>query len=172
MQGVSVAETRTSPVTIRPARAGDEAGIVDLIVPIQSGEFGFSITAADQPDLADIDGFYRQGAGAFWVAEDDGRIVGTIALKDFGDGQGALRKMFVAVSHRGAIYGIAQRLLDTLFAHAKVNGLSVVLLGTTDRFLAAHRFYEKNAFSAINASDLPPAFPRMALDTRFYRRVV
>ena len=167
-----MAETRTSRVRIRPARAGDETGIIDLIVPIQSGEFGFSITAADQPDLEDIDGFYRQGSGEFWVAEDDGRIVGTIALKDIGDGQGALRKMFVSVSHRGANYGIAQRLLDSLFVHAAVNGFSVVLLGTTDRFLAAHRFYEKNGFSAITPEDLPPAFPRMALDTRFYRRLV
>ncbi|TCM57375.1 N-acetylglutamate synthase-like GNAT family acetyltransferase [Rhizobium sp. PP-F2F-G48] len=165
-------EVADAVITIRAAGAGDEAGIVELIVPIQSGEFGFSITAADQPDLGDIDGFYRQGAGEFWVADDGGRIVGTIALKDLGDGQGALRKMFVAASHRGATHGIAQRLLDTLLSHATAKGFSAVLLGTTDRFLAAHRFYEKNGFELIDAGDLSAAFPRMALDTRFYRRTV
>ncbi|KQS74553.1 GNAT family acetyltransferase [Rhizobium sp. Leaf384] len=159
---------------LRPARAGDESGIVALILPIQAGEFGFSITAADQPDLADIDGFYRRGRGGFWVADDGGRIVGTIALRDLGDGQGALRKMFVAASHRGASHrgsshrgssdrglgdGIAQRLLDILVQHAAANGFSVIVLGTTDRFVAAHRFYEKNGFATVDAGDLPAGFP-------------
>ncbi len=165
-------DTPLKHATIRPAGAGDHAGIIDLIVPIQVDEFGFAITAADQPDLADIEGFYCQGRGGFWVAEDDCRIVGTIALKDIGNGQGALRKMFVAVNHRGAAHGIAQRLLDTLFSHAAAEGVAIVLLGTTDRFLAAHRFYEKNGFSAIDAGGLPEAFPRMPVDTRFYRRLV
>lgn len=161
-------------VILRPARAGDESGIVALILPIQAGEFGFSITAADQPDLADIDGFYRRGRGGFWVADDGGRIVGTIALRDLGDGQGALRKMFVAASHRGASHrgsshrgssdrglgdGIAQRLLDILVQHAAANGFSVIVLGTTDRFVAAHRFYEKNGFATVDAGDLPAGFP-------------
>lgn len=157
-------------ITIRQAVAGDEGEIIALILPIQSEEFGFSITAADQPDLSDIDGFYRAGPGGFWVAEANGRIVGTIALKDIGTGQGALRKMFVAASHRGL--GVADALLQTLVAHAADNGFHAILLGTTDRFVAAHRFYEKNGFTAIAVEDLPQAFPRMTLDTRFYRRIV
>ena len=43
-----------------------------------------------------------------------------------------------------------------------------MLLGTTDKFLAVHRFYEKNGFRAVPPEDLPPEFPRMAVDTRFY----
>jgi RimJ/RimL family protein N-acetyltransferase len=45
-----------------------------------------------------------------------------------------------------------------------------VLLGTTERFHAAHRFYERNGFKRIAVIDLPATFPRMAVDTRFYRR--
>jgi hypothetical protein len=47
-----------------------------------------------------------------------------------------------------------------------------IFLGTTGKFLAAHRFYEKNAFTEIDAAELPPAFPRMAVDTKFYRMVL
>jgi N-acetylglutamate synthase-like GNAT family acetyltransferase len=159
-------------ITIRPAGAGDGGEIIALILPIQSEEFGFSITAADQPDLSDIDGFYRAGHGGFWVAEAGGRVVGTIALKDIGEGQGALRKMFVAASHRGRDLGVAGALLQTLMAHAAENGLHTILLGTTERFVAAHRFYEKNGFTSITADGLPQAFPRMALDTRYYRRIL
>jgi hypothetical protein len=31
---------------------------------------------------------------------------------------------------------------------------------TTEKFLAAHRFYERNGFQQMAASELPPSFPR------------
>lgn len=149
----------------RPAAAA-------LIVAIQSGEYGIAITLADQPDLVDVDGFYRGGRGNFWVALDGDDVVGTIALKDIGNDQAALRKMFVAASHRGREQGVAKGLLDALFAWCSEQGLREVFLGTTERFVAAHRFYEKHGFAALDAGALPAAFPRMAVDSRFYRRAV
>jgi N-acetylglutamate synthase-like GNAT family acetyltransferase len=156
------------PVIFRPYQPGDESGIADLIVPIQREEFGIPITYAEQPDLRDIPGFYQQGAGEFWVAVDGGRIVGSISLKDIGDNAGALRKMFVAASHRGAPHRLAAGLLAVLLAHARDRDLRAVYLGTTAKFLAAHRFYEKSGFSLITPDELPPTFPRMAVDSRFY----
>ena len=32
------------------------------------------------------------------------------------------------------------------------------------------RFYEKNGFTALDPSELPTDFPRMAVDDRFYAR--
>ncbi|MEE4944850.1 hypothetical protein V2K24_05085 [Pseudomonas alliivorans] len=40
--------------------------------------------------------------------------------------------------------------------------------GTTDKFLAAHRFYEKHGFSEVARGNLPESFPLMAVDSRFY----
>ncbi len=153
---------------VRTFHPGDEDAVVGVILPIQREEFGFPITAADQPDLAAIPAWYQTGAGQFWLAELDGEAVGTIALKDIGDGAVALRKMFVKLNARGPA-GAAQALLDTALAHARGCGVKTVWLGTTDRFQAAHRFYEKNGFEVVEAQDLPAAFPRMAVDTRFYR---
>jgi GNAT superfamily N-acetyltransferase len=155
-------------VRIAPFTPADQPAILDLILSIQRDEYGIAISAADQPDLTDIDGFYLPGGGGFWVAHEDDRLVGTIALKDIGGGQAALRKMFVAASHRGATVGVAQGLLDTLIAAAGARGLSHIYLGTTNLFLAAHRFYEKNGFALVQPGTLPPAFPRMAVDSRFY----
>lgn len=149
------------------------AGVVDVILPIQQTEFGIPITLADQPDLHDIASFYQQGRGGFWVAlegDRDDTVVGTIALLDIGNGDGALRKMFVAASHRGKEYGTAARLLDTLLTHAGTHGMRRIWLGTTDKFLAAHRFYDKHGFEQVARQDLPAAFPVMAVDTRFYAR--
>ncbi|HMR33451.1 MAG TPA: GNAT family N-acetyltransferase [Geminicoccaceae bacterium] len=155
--------------TIRPWRPVDGAAVTELILPIQRQEFGIAITLADQPDLLDVPGFYLGGRGGFWVAEGGGRVVGTIALKDIGGGDAALRKMFVAAEFRGAGAGVARGLLAALLAHARRAGLERIWLGTTGKFLAAHRFYEKHGFTAVDAATLPAAFPRMAVDTRFYR---
>jgi GNAT superfamily N-acetyltransferase len=155
-------------IAIDTFRPGDEDAIIDLIVPIQSVEFGVAISADDQPDLRDIPSFYLPRRGGFWVARDGDDLVGTIALREFGDDRGALRKMFVAPDYRGPPHRLGQALLDTLLADARTNGLHQILLGTTDAFRAAHRFYERNGFAIIARTDLPDGFPLATVDTRFY----
>ena len=147
-------------------------GVGALIVGIQREEFGIPITLQDQPDLQNIPGFYQQGAGNFWVALAQGEVVGTVALLDLGNREGALRKMFVHANYRGREHGVSARLLETLFEWGRVRAVKIVYLGTTEKFLAAHRFYERNGFQQITADELPASFPRMALDTRFYRRAL
>jgi N-acetylglutamate synthase-like GNAT family acetyltransferase len=103
------------------------------------------------------------------VAVQGDQIVGTVGLKDIGNSQTALRKMFVAAEVRGREHGVAARLLDALFAHAREHHVTDVFLGPTDRFVAAHRFYEKNGFAEIRRDALPRSFPFMAVDSKFYR---
>lgn len=146
--------------------------IIDLILPIQTEEFKVAITACDQPDLQDIPGYYQHGAGNFWVAIIDNRVVGTIALSDIDNRQGALRKMFVHKDYRGKDYGVAQALLNTLLSWARENKLQEIFLGTTDQFHAAHRFYEKNHFQQVPVDSLPANFSRMAVDSIFYKQVL
>jgi N-acetylglutamate synthase-like GNAT family acetyltransferase len=144
------------------------AGVVAVILPIQQAEFDIPITLDAQPDLLDISAFYQQGHGNFWVALKDGKVVGTVALLDIGNGQAALRKMFVRAEYRGAEHRVANRLLETLITWSQVRGLQSIYLGTTSKFLAAHRFYEKNGFREVTSAELPTAFPVMAVDTKFY----
>ena len=63
---------------------------------------------------------------------------------------------------------MAGKLLDALLAHARVQGVSEIFLGTTEKFLAAHRFYEKKGFTELQKAALPKAFPMMAVDSKFY----
>lgn len=90
-----------------------------------------------------------------------------MALLDIGNQQGALRKMFVHANCRGAGHGVSARLLDTLLDWCREQGVKEVYLGTTEKFRAAHRFYERNAFQQIAADELPPSFVKMAVDSRF-----
>jgi N-acetylglutamate synthase-like GNAT family acetyltransferase len=144
-------------------------GVGALIVRIQREEFQIPITLEDQPDLQNIPAYYQHGAGNFWVAISEGEVVGTIALLDLGNHQAALRKMFVHASYRGPAQGVSARLLETLLEWARARGVKEVYLGTTEKFLAAHRFYERNGFQQITSLELPLTFPKMAVDTRFYR---
>lgn len=157
-----------SKVKIARFARGDIPAVVALILPIQNQEFGVAITAEQQPDLSDVPGFYQQGHGDFWVAKVEDEVVGCISLKDIGEQQAALRKMFVAKPWRGSEYGVAGRLLETLLDHARAQKLQDIYLGTTEKFLAAHRFYEKKGFVEVDASALPATFPRMSVDVKFY----
>ncbi|WP_022667856.1 GNAT family N-acetyltransferase [Desulfospira joergensenii] len=156
---------------IRISPFGNEQGpaLIDLIVHIQQNEFGLPITADDQPDLTNIPEFYQSRKGNFWVAEHGDNVVGSIALLDIGNQMAALRKMFVRKDFRGGQTGTAKKLLQTLISWARAKDVKEIYLGTTPRFLAAHRFYEKNHFIEIEKQGLPESFPIMKVDTKFYQ---
>ena len=155
-------------IRIQPYAGQHKEGVKNLVLPIQQEEFGIPITYEDQPDLQDIEAAYRTGSGDFWVALKGEEVVGSIALIGIGNRQAALRKMFVKPANHGKEAGVATRLLETLLAHAKQAGIAEIYLGTTSSFLAAHRFYEKMGFALLDETDLSAAFPKMAVDTRFY----
>ena len=156
-------------IHVRTYEVPDKNSVGELISAIQRGEFGLPITLEQQPDLMDIENFYQTGAGNFWVACDDTRVVGTISLKDIGENCVALRKMFVHPDYRGKDKGISATLLSTALEWGRAKKLTAVYLGTTPQFLAAHRFYEKSGFEEIPANDLPVSFPIMHVDKKFYR---
>lgn len=146
--------------------------VIDLIVAIQQREFAIPISAKDQPDLNAIPTYYQENHGNFWVATLHGAVIGTIALLHIGNNQGALRKMFVDKHFRGSRYNTANLLLTKLFDWAHARHFKEIYLGTTSKFLAAHRFYEKNGFISIDKSDLPGTFPVMEVDVKFYKYVL
>ncbi len=155
-------------INIVPFSPQHADGVVEVILPIQLSEFDIPITLEAQPDLQNIPDFYQWGKGNFWVALDSRGVVGTVALLDIGNSQVALRKMFVKATHRGGEHGVAKHLLETLLVWCRVQEVREVYLGTTVKFLAAHRFYEKNGFREIARDGLPVKFPVMAVDTKFY----
>lgn len=152
---------------ITPYQPQYQSSVISLILPIQRQEFGSSITLEEQPDLLEIPAVYQQGKGNFWVAIAQREVVGTVGAIDIGPGRLALRKMFVAAPYRGKAVG--QQLIDTLRQWAMEREVADIYLGTIEAFTRAHRFYEKNGFERVEVSELPPQFPRMPGDTRFYR---
>jgi len=154
---------------IRPWTPTDRDPVIELITAIQQREFGLQITTADQPDLIDVQANYREPGGEFWVATRGPGVVGTIAAINLGNGEIALRKLFVATAHRGGRPSLATRLISRLLDWAADREVGDIYLGTTSRMHAAHRFYERHGFIEIDKRQLPGSFPVMAVDSRFYR---
>lgn len=142
--------------------------IFEMILEIQQQEYSLPITEDDQPDLKSIGTFYQQNNGNFWVALFDNTVVGTIAVKNIGNGNAVIRKMFVKRAFRGKDIGVSHSLFMKLIEWSKEKNFKKLYLGTTPQFLAAHRFYEKNGFIEIKAEELPSDFPIMAVDKKFY----
>ncbi len=159
-------------IEIKPYQNQHQHGVINLILDIQQIEFQVPITIEDQPDLLVIPEFYQINKGQFWVAIDGNNEVGSIALIDCGKSIGSIRKMFVKKQYRGKKYSIAQNLLNKLTAWALEHQFESLYLGTIERLVAAIHFYERNGFQLIDSTTLPATFPRMAVDTHFFRKEI
>lgn len=139
--------------------------VIQLVSFIQRQEFHVNITPEEQPDLQDIKGYFKDGN--FWIAVDQGQVVGTIGLCNLGNGNGALKKMFVRADYRGT--GIAQQLLKELLMWVTEHSYKMIYIGTVSVVYAAHRFYEKNGFIEISQEELPVEFRLLPQEKKFYK---
>ncbi len=146
-----------------------EQEVIDLILNIQQNEFGVPVTIDDQPDLLNVQSFYCKDKGNFWIALEDEKLIGTIALIDIGNSQSALRKMFVQKDYRGKDKGTGQQLLDYVISWCKEKTIDEIYLGTFDKLQAAQRFYLKNGFVEVAKKSLPGNFPLMQVDNMFFK---
>jgi GNAT superfamily N-acetyltransferase len=146
-----------------------EQQVIEFILNIQQNEFGVPVTIADQPDLLDVENFYCKGKGNFWIATDNKKLIGSIALIDTGNRQSALRKMFVHKDYRGKDKGMGQQLLDHVIGWCRQKGIDEIYLGTFDKLLAAQKFYLKNGFVEVEKQSLPASFPLMQVDNMFFK---
>lgn len=146
--------------------------VIHLILKVQRDEFGIPITIDEQPDLKEIETFYANEKGGFFIAVEGEKVIGTIGTWFLDGENAAIRKLFTDENYRGKEYQTGQKLLDRLEAFCSQNGKKVIYLGTTDKFKAAHRFYEKNGYDEISKKELPHDFDIMAVDSKFYRKML
>src|SRR3954447_1757624 len=103
-------------------------------------EFGFEPDPALDDDLDDPAAAYA----ALWIALDDESVVGSVALRDLGDGAVQLKRMYLRPDQRGR--GLGKQLLTLALDWARRNGFKTMRLDTSERMVAAQRLYEANGF--------------------------
>ncbi|WP_214413691.1 bifunctional helix-turn-helix transcriptional regulator/GNAT family N-acetyltransferase [Sphaerisporangium fuscum] len=137
---------RREPYVIRPLRPGDLGWVVYRHGALYAEENGWDQTfeamvariAADYVDRRDP---AREDA---WIAEVDGRPVGSIFCVKKDDRTAQLRMLLVEPSTRGM--GIGARLVEECLAFAKRAGYERITLMTAETQTAARRIYARAGF--------------------------
>ena len=105
-------------------------------------------------DLHNIEAVYLGKGSHFWVVEEEGRLIGMVAVHRKDATTAELKRMRVAGDRRGR--GLGQRLLELVEDFCRKTGYRRVVLDTTDRQEAARRLYEKNGYTVVSAMPIPP----------------
>jgi len=154
-----------TPFILRPAAQADALGAAAVVQAVFE-EYGFIWEPEGYHlDLYQLDRFYAQRGHRFWVAERDGRIVGTVALERFSRVEGeagtrvlqegpgglpqwriagcdcALERLYVHPSARRL--GLGQALFAQTMTQARADGLQAMEIWSDKRFTDAHRLYQR-----------------------------
>ncbi|XP_066535811.1 N-acetyltransferase 8-like [Hoplias malabaricus] len=105
--------------------------------------------------------YLEQPNSCFWVAESQGRVVGTVACLPAEKNEGCLelKRMSVKHSHRGQ--GIAKALCRTVADFARERGYPAVILYTSIVQTDAQKLYEHMGYRKVREFLLPTAVARI-----------
>jgi GNAT superfamily N-acetyltransferase len=139
-------------IEIRQIKAEDINDVRKLIDDVMEGEFSKEKAAYAYNDLDDPSIHYGGERETFLVAEEDGIIVGTVAIKQDGPDTALLRRIFVRREYRGKGYG--ERLLSKAMEFCFANNYKNVTFRGTDRMQNALKLCLKNGFERETVADL------------------
>ncbi len=133
---------------------------------IQNSEAKINLTIEEQPDLLEVPLYYEKNGGAFWIAVEKEKVIGTIAFMNYGSGNAVLKKFFVRSDWRNQKIGYA--LYEKLITFLKDEKYKRVLLDTPSVATTSHRFYEKAGFRKITKENLPFRYEYPDRDSYLY----
>jgi len=138
----------TAGITLRTElRPGDLGTIVHHHGAVYAAEHGFDRTfdayVAGPLSACVLDGSPRE---RIWIAEDDGRFVGCIAIVAAAERPGAAQLRWYLVLPEARGRGLGTRLLREAVAFARDAGYESLLLWTVGALTAAARLYEAEGF--------------------------
>ena len=143
-----------------------KAQVIDLILNIQNNEAKIDLSLDEQPDLKDINRYYKESGGVFYLAVENGSVIGTIGLILRENGCAILKKFFVKKEFRGQKTGL--HLYQALLNFAMQNGVKTVILDTPSVAKRSHAFYEKAGFRKVEKAALPIEYTYPDRDCALY----
>ena len=131
-------------IQIRHFEPRDSEEIKKLITGIMDGEFSQEKAAFSFDDLETIGDAYGSLGEAFFVAEEDQKVIGTIAVKREDERVALIRRIFVALPYRKKKVGL--RLLNRAVDFCKEVGYRELMFKTTSRMTGAIELFKKEGF--------------------------
>lgn len=127
--------------------------IIDFILSIQNNEFGLNFSLAEQPDLLNIEHYFKHNWDGFWLAIKEHKVVGTIGLKRISSNECILKKFFVDKAYRGQKIGL--ELYEHFMAFCQEKNITHIVLDTPSIATRSHQFYKQHGFNLISKEQLP-----------------
>ena len=126
-------------------------GVLDLIGGVFA-EYGLTFEPAGyDADLTRIGGSYFRPGGAFWVLEDDRRVVGTVAVVPLSSSDVEIKRVYLESALRGQGWG--RTLVEHALAWAAGQGYTRVRLWSDVKFTRSHAMYERLGFARTGIRD-------------------
>jgi ribosomal protein S18 acetylase RimI-like enzyme len=138
-----------TPTTLRTdLRPGDLGAVVALHGTLYAREYGFDATF-EAYVAGPLAAFVLAGSPRerLWLAEQDGRLVGCVAVVAAGPDTAQLRWFLVDPAARGA--GLGRRLLGEAVEFCAGHGYRSVILWTVSALTAAARLYRAAGFRKV-----------------------
>lgn len=133
-------------ISIRPFLPEDKSAVVSIIDSVYR-DYNYKMDFDNfDSDLADIDATYRDSGGEFWVAEEEGIVVGCVGILPHAGDSCELKRLYVAKARRRC--GLGTRLLSTARGWAIARGFRRMILWSDVLLSAAHELYVKSGFRA------------------------
>ncbi len=100
-------------------------------------------------DMDDVQAHYFARRGIFLVAFDDGRVIGTGAIRVIDETTCELKRMWLLEAHHGN--GIGYRVIQQLFEFARAHGYEKIRLETSLQQERAFQFYKRLGFQVTRS---------------------
>ena len=134
-----------SNVLIEPATSADAPAVIDLIGRVFE-EYAFVFDpAVELPDLFAFDRHYGTAQAAFYVARQDGAVVGSVGVGRLDGGTAELHRLYLDARLRGR--GLGRALVDVVLHWCRRAGVRHLVLWSDTRFDRAHALYERMGFT-------------------------
>lgn len=149
VQALCTPARRTAPLVLRQLKLGDAGWIIHRHGALIAVEHGWDerFEGMCAGILSDFIRQYDARWERSWVAERDGRILGSLFLVRVDEQIAKLRLLYVEKEARGM--GLATKLIEKSMQFARSKGYQRLQLFTTSENLAARRIYQRLGFTMI-----------------------